>query len=85
MTGHTDGSGLTVSSHVRNQQIRDYCEANGKILYDFEDIESYDPDGTYFGDRNVTDSCALTTAATGPPLRGRTPTRRGSTGTPRPR
>jgi hypothetical protein len=58
MTGHTDGSGLTGNLHVRNQQIRDYCAANHKILYDFEDIESYDPDGTYFGDRNVTDSCA---------------------------
>ena len=58
MTGHTDGSGLTGNLHVRNQQIRDYCAANDKILYDFEDIESYDPDGTYFGDRNVTDGCA---------------------------
>jgi len=57
MTGHTDGSGLTGNLHVRNQQIRDYCEANDKVLYDFEDIESYDPDGTYFGDRNVADSC----------------------------
>ena len=57
MTGHTDGSGLTGNLHVRNQQIRDYCEVNDKILYDFEDIESYDPDGTYFGDKNVTDSC----------------------------
>jgi len=57
MTGHADGSGLTGNLHVRNQQIRDYCEANGKILYDFEDIESYDPDGAYFGDKNVTDTC----------------------------
>ena len=57
MTGHTDGSGLTGTLHVRNQQIRDYCAANDKILYDFEDIESYDPDGTYFGDRNVDDGC----------------------------
>jgi len=57
MTGHTDGSGLTGNLHVSNQQIRDYCKANDKILYDFEDIESYDPDGTYFGDRNVADSC----------------------------
>ena len=59
MTGHTDGSGLTGNLHVRNQQIRDYCAANDKILYDFEDIESYDPDGTYFGDRNVTDELRL--------------------------
>ena len=58
MTGHTDGSGLTGNLHVRNQQIRDYCAANGKILYDFEDIESYDPDGKYFGDKGVTDGCA---------------------------
>jgi hypothetical protein len=58
MTGHTDGSGLTGNLHLRNQQIRDYCEANKKILFDFEDIESYDPDGKYFGDKNVTDGCA---------------------------
>jgi len=58
MTGHTDGSGLTGNLHLRNQQIRDYCEANKKTLYDFEDIESYDPDGKYFGDKNVTDGCA---------------------------
>ena len=58
MTGHTDGTGLTGNLHLRNHQIRDYCEANKKILFDFEDIESYDPDGEYFGDKNVTDSCA---------------------------
>lgn len=57
MTGHTDGSGLTGNLHIRNQQIRRYCETNNKILYDFEDIESYDPDGKYFGDRHVRDSC----------------------------
>jgi hypothetical protein len=57
MTGHTNGSGLTGNLHLRNQQIRDYCEAHKKILFDFEDIESYDPDGKYFGDKNVTDSC----------------------------
>jgi len=58
MTGHTNGSGLTGNLHLRNQQIRDYCNANKKILFDFEDIESYDPDGKYFGDKSVTDSCA---------------------------
>ena len=57
MTGHTNGSGLTGNLHLRNQQIRDYCAANNKVLYDFEDIESYDPDGRYFGDKDVTDSC----------------------------
>jgi hypothetical protein len=57
MTGHTDGSGLEGTLHIRNSQIRDYCLANNKILYDFEDIESYDPDGNYFGDKNVNDAC----------------------------
>ncbi len=57
MTGHTDGTGLSGNLHVRNQQIRDYCAANNKVLYNFEDIESYDPDGSYFGDKYVTDSC----------------------------
>lgn len=45
MTGHLDGTGATGNLHIRNQQIRDYCIANDKILYDFADIESYDPDG----------------------------------------
>jgi hypothetical protein len=57
MTGHLDGSGLRDNLHLRNNQIRDYCRNNDKILYDFEDIESYDPDGTYFGDRYPNDAC----------------------------
>ncbi len=57
MTGHANGTGETGNVHQRNQQIRNYCEANGKILYDFYDIECYDPDGTYFGDKFVLDSC----------------------------
>ncbi len=57
MTGHADGTGETGNLHLRNQQIRQYCIDNNKVLYDFYDIECYDPDGTYFGDRNVEDSC----------------------------
>jgi len=60
MTGHTDGSGLTGNLHQRNNQIRNYCQTNNKILYDFEDIELYDPDLAYFGDKNVTDNCDYT-------------------------
>ncbi len=45
MTGHLDGSGVTGNLHLRNQQIRDYCTSNDKVLYDFADIESYDPEG----------------------------------------
>lgn len=44
MTGHLDGTGSAGNLNLRNQQIRDYCTANNKILFDFADIESYDPD-----------------------------------------
>ncbi len=57
MTGHADGSGLQGNLHQRNQQIRSYCQQNGKVLYDFYDIECYDPDGVYYGDQNVDDQC----------------------------
>ena len=57
MTGHADGSGETGNLHLRNQQIRTYCINNDKVLYDFYDIECYDPDGNYFGDKWVDDAC----------------------------
>ncbi|HEX2968313.1 MAG TPA: hypothetical protein VHO46_04345 [Bacteroidales bacterium] len=57
MTGHLDGTGLTGNLHVRNEQIRKYCKDNKKVLYDFEDIESYNPDGVYFGDKKPDDAC----------------------------
>ncbi|HRF48248.1 MAG TPA: hypothetical protein PLC98_11540 [Anaerolineales bacterium] len=55
MTGHLDGSGPTGSLAQRNAQIRAFAQANGKILFDFADIESYDPAGTYYP--NADDSC----------------------------
>lgn len=57
MTGHLDGTGLTGNLYQRNEQIRSYCKANDKILYDFADIESYNPDGLCFGDRKPDDGC----------------------------
>jgi hypothetical protein len=57
MTGHLDGSGLEGNLHIRNEQIRNYCKTNNKILYDFNDIECYDPDGNYFGDKYPDDAC----------------------------
>ena len=57
MTGHLDGSGLTGNLHLRNEQIRAYCRANSKVLYDFADIETWNPDGIYFGDRKPKDNC----------------------------
>ncbi len=57
MTGHLVGSGEDGNLHLRNQQIREYCRTNDKWLYDFADIESYDPDGNYYLDRYATDGC----------------------------
>jgi hypothetical protein len=65
MTGHLDGTGLTGNLHLRNEQIRNFCKKNNKILYDFADIESYNPDGTYFGDKKPNDACAYDTNGDG--------------------
>ena len=45
MTGHLDGSGREGQLNQRNEQIRSYCRQHGKVLFDFADIESFDPDG----------------------------------------
>jgi hypothetical protein len=45
MTGHTDGSGIDGTLHIRNEQIRQYAIDHGMVLFDFADIESWDPDG----------------------------------------
>ena len=57
MTGHLDGTGSGENLHIRNQQIREYCIANNKVLYDFADIERYDPDGNDFLDLGADDGC----------------------------
>lgn len=57
MTGHLDGTGLSGNLNIRNEQIRTYCRNNKKFLFDFADIESYNPDGDYFGDKIPNDAC----------------------------
>ena len=57
MTGHLDGGGSSGNLHVRNEQIRAYCNANNKILFDFADIERYDPDGNDYLDLGANDNC----------------------------
>jgi hypothetical protein len=56
MTGHVDGTAIDSNLHLRNQQIRDFVLANGKVLFDFADIESWDPDGIYYGDKLLLDN-----------------------------
>ena len=57
MTGHLDGTGTDGNLHKRNEQIRKYCKDNNKILYDFADIESYDPNGNFYLDKLANDNC----------------------------
>ncbi len=35
---------------LKNQKIRVHCKKFNRILFDFNDIECYNPDGEYFGD-----------------------------------
>ncbi|MCK5127015.1 MAG: T9SS type A sorting domain-containing protein [candidate division Zixibacteria bacterium] len=55
MTGHLNGTGETDTIFRSNSLIRNFCADNDKVLFDFADIESYDPDGVYFIDE--TDAC----------------------------
>ena len=50
MTGHAEGQGEEGFIYNANQQIRQHCINNERILFDFADIESYDPDGNYYYD-----------------------------------
>jgi flagellin-like protein len=59
MTGHLVGTGISGNLYLRDNQIRDYCLANNKTLYDFADIESYDPAGNYYPDES--DACGWCT------------------------
>ncbi len=65
MTGHLDGTGPSGNLYQRNNQIRDYCVANDKVLFDFADIESYDPDGNYYPD--ASDACEWCSSWCGEP------------------
>lgn len=56
MTGHLDGGGPDGNLYQRNNQIRDFCSTNNKVLFDFADIESWDPDGNYYPNEN--DGCS---------------------------
>jgi hypothetical protein len=59
MTGHLAGTGPSGTLYQRNNQIRDYVRNNSKVLFDFADIESYDPAGNYYP--NESDGCSWCT------------------------
>jgi len=59
MTGHAQGQGEDMTPnrvHYNNELIRQHCADYGRILFDFADIEAYDPDGTYFWDLAMGDN-----------------------------
>jgi hypothetical protein len=60
MTGHLDHWD-DANNKAANNAIRDFCNANNKILYDFADIESYDPDGKFY--QYAGDDCSYYSAA----------------------
>ena len=42
MTGNAVATGAEgYNRHIRNEQIRQYCAANNKVLYDFADLDSW--------------------------------------------
>lgn len=53
MTGHLDGTGTTGQLHRRNEEIRAFARSRGKWLFDFADLESYNPDGREFLSRGA--------------------------------
>jgi len=53
MTGHTEADNEALVAN--NELVRQYVREQGKILYDFADIESYDPAGNHYPDTD--DSC----------------------------
>lgn len=68
MTGHAQGQGEDTtpdSVHYNNELIRAHCFASNRILYDFADIEAYNPGDPaapdnpgyeYFWDRGMSDN-----------------------------
>ena len=75
MTGHLVGygttpppawdSGGTPYVHPRNEMIRAWCREKKAVLYDFADVESYDPDGKEFLTLKADADCSYADPATG--------------------
>ncbi len=57
MTGHLVGSGAEGNLNQRNNQIRAGVQASGGVLFDFADLESYDPNGLWVLPLYANDNC----------------------------
>ncbi|MGD9612512.1 MAG: hypothetical protein AB7V22_06375 [Kiritimatiellia bacterium] len=62
MTGHVD-IWDDAANKAACEAIRAWCATNDRILYDFNDVEHHDPDGTYF--EFVGDDCSVYAGAGG--------------------
>ena len=60
MTGHAEGQGESGFIYAANEQIRQHCINNNRILFDCADIESYDPDENYYYNRPMWDDLDYT-------------------------
>ncbi len=67
MTGHADYKKFEDHKQAC-ETIRKFCKDNNKVLYDFADIEQWNPDGTYF--EFVNDDCSYWKNANGGPAAG---------------
>jgi len=56
ITGHLDGTGTVGTLNRNNETIRTFAKTYSKVLFDFADIESYDPAGNYFLDLGANDN-----------------------------
>jgi len=54
-TGHTDGEAPGSDLWRHNNMVRDHVDDQNKILFDFADIESYNPSGKFYPTAN--DDC----------------------------
>ena len=54
MTGHTDGGSAVLAQN--NNRIKTFAQNHDMILFDFADIEQYDPAGGYYP--QTTDACS---------------------------
>jgi hypothetical protein len=54
-TGHTDGSEPGSDLWRHNNMVRSHVQTHTKVLFDFADMESYDPDGNFYP--TVSDAC----------------------------
>jgi len=56
MTGHTDGTGSSGQLHLRNERIRKWAADHNSWLYDFADMERFDPNGIDYLNLGVNDA-----------------------------